>query len=258
MSRRTFALGTGSLLLAACSPHPRPEEKPPRVHPRPLTDLPTTTLSWLSLRDHFLATVGPNAGRGSRLGPLLVLADATFAPRSRFPLHPHREMEILSVVLEGTLSHHGDQAHGMSLGAGHAQLISSRSGMVHAEGNDTDAPTRMLQIWFEPDVHGGPPAYFDRQLPARGRQIIAGDEVMPLRADARVWWVNLEPSGREELKLAPRRCGYLLAATGALSVQGEGFAPVRLATGEGAAIDQGAVEVASAGPAVALWFDLPA
>ena len=153
---------------------------------RPASALPATTLSWLSLRDHFVATVGPHSGQGRPLGPLLVLADATFAPRSRFPLHPHEEMEILSIVIDGTLSHHGDQAHGMTLGPRSAQLISARDGMVHAEGNDTDAPTRMLQLWFQPDRHGGAPAYFSRQLNKKNQQLITNNKNIPLHTNIKI------------------------------------------------------------------------
>lgn len=242
-----------ALSLAAC----RPKGTLPvtSVELRPLASLPTTTLPWLSLRDHFVATVGAHAGQGRPLGPLLVLADATFAPRSRFPLHPHREMEILSVVLDGTLSHHGDQAHGATLPARTAQLISARDGMVHAEGNDTDAPTRMLQIWFQPRARGGAPAYFSRALGAEGRQLIAGDEGMPLRADVKVWWLGLGAGREERLVVEPGRRGYLLAATGAARVRTGGRA-VDLAVGEGAGIGAGEVIVAAEASCAAVWIEL--
>lgn len=205
---------------------------PSFVH-RPATSLPVTTLSWLSLRDHFVATVGPRAGTGHPLGPLLVLADATFAPRSRFPIHPHREMEILSIVVDGTLSHHGDQANGTSLPPRSVQLVSARSGIVHAEGNDTDAPTRMLQLWLEPRQHGGAPAYFTRKLGDTGSEIVAGDDVVPLRADARVLWLALRPGVEERVTIAHGRAGYLLALTGPVTI-GRAEERARLASGDGA------------------------
>ena len=220
------------------------------IHPRPLATLPTTTLPWLTLRDHFVATVGPSAGQGQPLGPLLVLADATFSPRSRFPLHPHRDMEILSVVLEGDMSHHGDGANGLVVRPRGAQLISSRDGMRHAEGNDTDANTRMLQIWFEPLTRGGAPAYFYRQLPDEaGQHLLAGDEGMPLRCDARVWWVDVRP--RRTLEVVPGRRGYLLAIRGPLQV-----GDLTLTTGEGATLERG--ELTLEGEGAALWVDLAA
>lgn len=222
------------------------------VKHRPLDALPATELPWLRLRDHFVATVGPRSGEGRPLGPLLVLADATFAPRSRFPLHPHRDMEILSIVVEGELSHHGDQAHASVVHAREAQLISARSGIVHAEGNDSPRPTRMLQIWFAPDHRGGAPAYHQRRLPdVRGRHLVAGDEAMPLRCDARVWWLDLEGDEAAALDVAPGRAGYLLALDAPLRAGG-----MALAAGEGLEVGAGTVEAFGAG--AALWIEVPA
>lgn len=226
---------------------------------RPSETLPSTTLPWLRLQDHFVATVGPAAGTGSPFGPLLVMADATFSPRSRFPLHPHRDMEILSLVLKGELSHHGDQAHGAALAARQAQLISARNGIVHAEGNDTDADTRMLQIWFTPEERGGAPAYFDRTIaeaPGGGRQLVAGDAQMPLRSSARVWWLDLVPGKEEVLALEPGRAGYLLAMEGEVLVAGG----TRLSERDGAEV-RGPRTVISSGTgagARALWIDVAA
>lgn len=254
LSRRSLLVGT-AITLTGCRSGRRP--MPTLVH-RPVSALPGTVLTWLSLRDHFVATVGPRAGEGRPLGPLLVLADATFAPRSRFPLHPHEEMEILSIVVDGTLSHHGDQAHDTALGPQSAQLISARSGMVHAEGNDTDTPTRMLQLWFEPDRHGGAPAYFSRQLAGVGRQLVAGDEGMPLRADARVWWLSVLSGAPEPLVVQPGRRGYLLALTGPIRAEAtNGSARVVLEPGDGAELEQGEFVLAAEGARAALWIDLP-
>lgn len=226
------------------------------AHPR--ATLPETALPWLRLYDHFIATVGPAAGQGRALGPLLVLADATFAPHSRFPRHPHREVEILSVVIDGTLSHHGDQANGQRVGPRGAQLISSRDGMFHAEGNDTDAPTRMLQLWFEPTTRGGAPAYFSRSVEGRGRELLAGDAVMPLRCDAKVWWLSLEPGAPAALMVPTGRRGYLLALTASMRVTAAPAAgAVVLGLGDGATLGPGAASLTADTAASALWIELP-
>lgn len=218
---------------------------------RPLTSLLTTTLSWLTLRDHFVATVGPNSGQGQPMGSLLVLADATFTAHSRFPLHPHEEMEILSIVLDGSLSHHGDQAHGATVPARSAQLISARDGMVHAEGNDTEGPVRMLQIWFRPTSHGGPPAYYERTLARGPRQVVAGDQVMPLRCEAKVWWIDFEAGQTQTVESAPGRKGYLLSLDTTLSTAAASLAP-----GEGMQLSDGELQVTSAKAGSALWIDV--
>jgi quercetin 2,3-dioxygenase len=237
---------TVAVVASACRKPPMPS-----VRHRPLASLPTTTLPWLSLRDHFIATVGPAAGQGTRLGPLLVLADATFAPRSRFPLHPHQEIEILSIVIDGDLSHHGDQAHGATLSERGVQLISSRDGMTHAEGNETDRPTRMLQLWFEPTSHGGAPAYFRRTVGVGRRQPVAGDDGLPLRCDAKVWWSDLD--GTETVTVAAGRAAYVMALTGPVTLS----TGATLAVGEGAEVGVGEVQLSARSPAAVLIIDVP-
>ena len=244
--RRSTLIASASLLAGCSKKRPMAQT----TH-RPLTSLPTTTLSWLTLRDHFVATVGPSAGQGQPMGSLLVLADATFTAHSRFPLHPHEEMEILSIVLDGSLSHHGDQAHGATVPARSAQLISARDGMVHAEGNDTEGPVRMLQIWFRPTSHGGPPAYFERTIARGPKQMVAGDEVMPLRCDAKVWWIDFEAGQTQTVEVAQGRKGYLLALDSSLSTPA-----ATLAAGEGLKVDEGALQVTSSKAGAALWIDV--
>jgi redox-sensitive bicupin YhaK (pirin superfamily) len=219
------------------------------VELRPSSSLPTTQLGWLSLKDHFVATVGEQAGQGQPLGPLLVLADATFSPHSRFPLHPHRDIEILSVVISGEMSHHGDGANGMTVKPRGAQLISSRNGMRHAEGNETDDEVRMLQIWVQPYSTGGEAAYFYRQLPdAPGIHLLAGDEGMPLRNDAKVWWLDVE--GERRVTVPVGRKGYALGLTGAPRVGASVLHP-----GDGAVISTPG-EVRFTGGGAVLWLDV--
>lgn len=254
------ALGATAMQLVGCRPTSSAPRAPnlsaspmPTLRHHPASRLPATRLPWLSLRDHFIATVGPASGRGSPLGPLLVLADATFAPHSRFPLHPHREMEILSIVVDGTLSHHGDQAHGATLGSRSAQLISARTGIVHAEGNDTDRATRMLQLWFQPREEGGAPAYFARTWSGDGRHVVAGDDVMPLRADARVEWLALAAGASDALIVRPGRVGYVLGLEGRLAVDD---APFDLAVGDGLEVGEGSLRVHARSAAAALFVDV--
>ncbi|MCA9612250.1 MAG: pirin family protein [Sandaracinus sp.] len=240
MSRRAFVAG---VVGVGCAKAVEPARGQVRV--------PTSAaLPWLSLRDHFVATVGPTSGTGPTLGALRVLADATFAPHSRFPIHGHAEVEILSIVLDGELSHHGDQAHGEVLRARSAQLISARDGMRHAEGNHLDRATRMLQIWFVPDSRGGAPAYFRRDFSARGRHRVAGDEGMPLRCAADVWWVDLEAGESTSFTPTGGRRGYVLAMDLALRTSlGD------VARGEGVVVERGTLEVRAEERGSVLWID---
>jgi quercetin 2,3-dioxygenase len=149
-------------------------------------------------------------------------------------------------VLEGELSHRGDGADGSVVRPRGAQLISSRDGMHHAEGNETDSPVRMLQIWFEPTRHGGPTAYFSRQLPAEpGRHLVAGDDGMPLRCPAKVWWVDV--AARRALEVEGQ--GYLLALAGSPRVGGSTFA-----NGEGAPATSGTYPLEGDGALLLIEF----
>ena len=255
ITRRALLMGGAAALTSGCTSSGKSETLTTLSH-RPLASLPTTELPWLALRDHFIATVGPAAGSGRPLGSLLVLADATFAPHSRFPLHPHRDMEILSIVIDGQLSHHGDQANGEDLPKRTAQLISARNGIVHAEGNDLDVPTRMLQIWFTPTRRGGAPVYATRTFSEPGRHLLTGEGALPLLADARVWWIDLPADHAEHLEVAQNRNGYLLATTTPLQVRGAGSdSPLQLAEGEGLGVEGGGIEVIADRAGAVLWID---
>jgi hypothetical protein len=164
-------------------------------------------------------------------------------------------MEILSIVIDGELSHHGDQAHGATLKPREAQLISARDGIQHAEGNETNAATRMLQIWFTPNERGGAPAYYHRQLREEvGLQVIAGDGSMPLRADAKIWWLDVAPGREQRITLGAKRAGYLLALNAPLRLN---HASV-LAPGDGVEVGEGELVVNAPSRASAIWIEIPA
>jgi redox-sensitive bicupin YhaK (pirin superfamily) len=179
-----------------------PVTAPPTLRPR--DSLPLTQLGWVQMHDHFVQTVGPGSGHGQPFGPLLVLADATFAPHSRFPLHSHQEMEIVSVVVSGTLTHF-EPGRALSIPSGSAQLMSAREGITHAEGNETDAPTRMLQIWLQPSEEGGAGRYEVVPLP-----------VTPSRAPATVSTVTIQPGASWDLS----GTAYLVCTGGEADIEG--------------------------------------
>lgn len=229
----------------------------PAVLHRPLATLERTQLAWLSLRDHFVATVGPRSGHGSPLRALRVLADATFAPRSRFALHPHRDAEIVSIVLTGELSHHGDQAHGTRLTARSAQLIDAGTGIVHAEGNDTDAPTRMLQLWFDPPSPGGEPRYARHDFETPGRHRLTGAGALALRTDAHIEWLDLTADRTERVRVEGPRVGYLLALDTPVTVTPrEATSPLNLGAGDGLVVEETALELATKSHGAVLWLEL--
>ncbi len=184
----------------------------PTVSHRPFASLPETDLGWVRMRDHFVLTVGPRSGSGQPFSDLVVLADATFSPRGRFELHAHRDIEVLSLVLSGELTHF-EPTGSLTLPTGSVQLMSAGEGIVHAEGNATDEPVRMLQIWVRPRSPGGspehvvePPAILDTTL----RRISPAS----LRQDASLSMARLPSGARLHLGPSPGRVFYTLCFGG--------------------------------------------
>ncbi len=238
------------LLLAVLASCARKPESAAVITHRPRASLPLTDLGWVRMTDHFVQTVGAGAGQGKPLGDLLVLADATFAPRSRFPLHPHREMEIVSVVLTGTLTHH-EPDRATALPAGSVQLMSAREGIVHAEGNETDAPVRMLQLWITPSATGGAAvhrAFGPFELGPKLTRATPGD----LRQDASVFIAKLAAGEQVTLEAKPGRRLYVLCAGAARA------GAVALADGDGLTVESGSVAVGTTTGATLVVIELRA
>lgn len=211
----------------------------PRLDVRLAADLPVVDLGWIRIRDHFMVTVGPGAGRGAGLGDLLVLADATFAPRAAFPQHRHAGVEIVSLVLDGTLTHHGAEER-VELPAGAAQVMLTGAGIVHAEANDSDRPVRMLQLWFVSPEPGRSPGYqlFAPTEPAE----LTALPFAELRRDVQIRRATLAAGATATWSVGPRRAAYVLCVGGSLALD-----DVHLDDGDGAALTAGRF-TATAGP----------
>jgi quercetin 2,3-dioxygenase len=185
-----------------------------------------------------------------------------------FPMHPHREMEIISYVLEGALEHEDTMGKRAVLRPGEVQVISAGTGMAHSEYNPSpEAPVHFLQIWIIPQRRGVAPRYQQRPFPdaeRRGRlRLVASgsgrDGSLSIYQDAEVYATVLGPDETASLPLAPGRHAWVHVARGALRLNGE-----RLEAGDGAALDDEAEltltgEPAASGaaePAEAVVFDL--
>lgn len=176
---------------------------------RPRASLTHLNLGWIEIRDHFISTVGPNTGRGNPLGVIMVLEDAIIQPQAAFPLHPHKDMEILTWVAEGVLHHRDNFGVSVELTSGMLQLMSARSGVIHAEGNLGDAPVRMLQIWIQPNSHGGEPFYATASMVNGDFQLIAAENGAPLlvRQNLSAYATILEES-ESALEIPENHVGY--------------------------------------------------
>jgi redox-sensitive bicupin YhaK (pirin superfamily) len=196
-------------------------------------------------------------------GPLRVINEDRVAPGTGFPTHAHRDMEIITYVLEGALAHRDSLGTGSVITPGEVQRMSAGTGVRHSEYNASSTePVHLLQIWIQPARAGIAPEYEQKTFPVserRGRQrLIAApdgrDGAVTIHQDAAVYATTLARGEAVGHAPAAGRLGWLQVARGALLLNGE-----RLAQGDGAAIDnEHALTIEALENAEALLFDLPA
>jgi redox-sensitive bicupin YhaK (pirin superfamily) len=183
-------------------------------------------------------------------------------PGAGFGTHGHRDMEIITYVLEGALAHKDSMGNGSTIRPGNVQRMSAGTGVMHSEFNaSADAPVHFLQIWIEPNVRGVRPGYEEKNFPAaekRGRlRVIASPDgregSVTIHQDAVVLATVLGPGDTAESALGSGRRAYVHVARGSVTVNGG-----RLGAGDGARIeDERAVRLTDAREAEVLLFDLP-
>src|SRR5688572_15928397 len=170
-------------------------------------------------------------------GPLRVINEDRVQPGMGFGTHGHRDMEIISYVLEGELAHKDSMGNGSVIRPGDVQRLSAGTGISHSEHNASKArPVHFLQIWIVPDRRGHAPGYEQKPFPIeerRGRlRLVASpdgqDGSVTIHQDARVHVANLDGDERAELALAPGRHAWVQVARGSVELNGE-----PLATGDG-------------------------
>jgi redox-sensitive bicupin YhaK (pirin superfamily) len=202
---------------------------------------------WLKAKHHFAVTPDGNPANGP-LGPLVVWNDDEIAPGTGFDLHGHADMEIVSYIREGTVTHRDSIGNIGRTAAGDVQAISAGSGIRHSEYNLGAEPLRLFQIWLRPRTNGGEPHWDTRRFPKadRANQFVvlasgfAGDgDALPIRADARVLGATLLAGARLEYELHGLRHAYVAPARGLVEVNGH-----VLAVGDGiAAMDESRLTV---------------
>ncbi len=194
-------------------------------------------------------------------GALRVVNDDRVAPGTGFGTHGHRDMEIISYVLDGALAHRDSMGNGSVIRPGDVQRMSAGTGVQHSEFNhQKDAPTHFLQIWIQPDRHGIAPGYEERhfsEADKRGRlRLIASpdgaDGSVTVHQSARVYAGLFDGDERTRLPLDAGRRAYVHVARGVVSVNGR-----RLVAGDAAKlVGEPAVELAAGEGAEVLVFDL--
>lgn len=195
-------------------------------------------------------------------GPLRVINEDRVEPGRGFGAHGHRDMEILSYVLEGALAHRDSMGNGSVLRPGDVQRMSAGTGVTHSEYNGSERdPVHFLQIWIEPDARGLPPGYEEKHFDdgdKRGRlRLIASrdgrDGSVTIHQDAAVYATLLDGNESVEFAQRPGRRTYVHIVRGSARVDGES-----LAAGDAVKISGPAhVRIDGARDAELLLFDLP-
>ncbi|MEZ5939504.1 MAG: pirin family protein [Hyphomonadaceae bacterium] len=195
---------------------------------RPFESLGAADHGWLDAHHHFSFADYYDPARMS-WGKLRVWNDDRIASKSGFPPHPHRDMEIITYVRTGAITHEDSMGNRGRTGAGDVQVMSAASGVVHAEFNLEDEETTLFQIWIEPDSRGGAPSWGARKFPKADRannwNVLAsgkGDaDALRIKADARVLGATLEEGKELTYHIPTGRRIYAVPATGVIEVNGQ-------------------------------------
>jgi quercetin 2,3-dioxygenase len=194
---------------------------------RPFASLGHADHGWLDARHHFSFSDYRDPDRMG-WGSIRVWNDDTIAPKSGFPPHPHRDMEIITYVRTGAITHEDSMGNKGRTGAGDVQVMSAASGVRHAEYNVEDVATTLFQIWIEPTSRGGEPSWGAKPFPKGDRSgrwsVLASgfgdEEALPIRTDARVMGATLNAGETLAHKVGPGRHAYLVPATGRIDIDG--------------------------------------
>ena len=195
---------------------------------RPFASIGAADHGWLDAHHHFSFGDYHDPAR-TQWGALRVWNDDAIAPKSGFPAHPHRDMEIITYVREGAITHKDSLGNLGRTEAGDVQVMSAGSGIVHAEYNDEDTTTRLFQIWIIPDQRGGQPGWGARPFPKgdrSGRFVVLASgfaedaDALPIRATARVLGATVKAGETIDYPVGRGRHLYLVPAAGSVEVNG--------------------------------------
>jgi quercetin 2,3-dioxygenase len=209
------------------------------IERRPFDTLGGADHGWLKAKHHF-SFAGYNESHRMGWGALRVWNDDTIASQTGFPPHPHADMEIITYVREGAITHRDSLGNEGRTEAGDVQVMSAGSGIVHSEYNLEPGTTRIFQIWIIPDARGSAPSWGAKPFPTgerAGRFVTLASgfkedgDALPLRTNARVLGATLKAGETTRYTLDKNRYAYLVPAKGSIEVNG-----VRIDTRDGAAI----------------------
>ncbi|MBZ6377321.1 hypothetical protein B5C34_05515 [Pacificimonas flava] len=198
------------------------------IEVRPFGGIGAADHGWLNAHHHF-SFAGYHDPDRMGWGALRVWNDDEIAPQSGFPPHPHRDMEIITYVRTGAISHKDSLGNSGRTAAGDVQVMSAGSGITHAEYNLEDEQTTLFQIWILPSEAGGAPSWGTKPFPKADRTgafktLASGmpgdEEALPIRTDGRVAAAALRAGETARYNLGSGRRAYLVPASGRIEVNG--------------------------------------
>ena len=202
------------------------------IEVRPFAGIGKSNHGWLEANFHFSFADYWNQTR-MHWGKLRVWNDDVIAPRNGFPPHPHADMEIITYVRKGAISHRDSLGNEGRTLAGDVQVMSAGTGITHSEYNGEDEPSHSFQLWIMPDRKGETPRWDTRAFPKDNRAgkfvpLASGDpadtDALHINADAKVLGALVKAGERIEYPLGTARKGYLVVADGAVEVDGHSAA----------------------------------
>ena len=207
---------------------------------RPYNELGGAQHGWLDTRHHFSFADYYDPKRMS-WGHLRVWNDDSIAAHSGFPAHPHRDMEIITYVRTGAITHEDNLGNRGRTEAGDVQVMRAGTDIAHSELNEEDVTSQIFQIWIMPNEKGLPPAWGTKPFPKGKRSgsfvtLASGlpddtEDALPIRANARLVAATLKAGQSTEYHIAAGRKVYLVPASGQIEVNG-----VVASVGDGVAI----------------------
>jgi redox-sensitive bicupin YhaK (pirin superfamily) len=230
---------------------------------RRAADRGRTRIAWLDSW-HSFSFGGYRDDKWMGFGPLRVINDDIIHPSGGFGEHPHRDMEIITWVLDGGLKHGDSLGHAMELRNGELQVMTAGTGIRHSEFNASkEHSVHLLQIWLMPRSRGLTPRYDQRAFDAAGRrnqwQLLAtgfetsDPHAVPIFADGSLSIAELDAGRSLDIRIAHGTRGYLHIAKGAATVNGE---PVNSGDAALTTSRDDVLRIAATEPTTLLWFDL--
>lgn len=198
----------------------------PHIELRPFASLGAADHGWLDAHHHFSFAEYHDPERTS-WGALRVWNDDRIAANTGFPPHGHRDMEIVTYVTKGAISHKDSLGNAGRTEAGDVQVMSAGTGIQHSEFNLENEETRLFQIWIMPDRRGHAPSWGARPFPSDSREgafvplasgIAGDDNVLAINANARVLGATIAAGETVRYGLTPDRHAYLVPATGRVRI----------------------------------------